>query len=502
MKRVLKSQEKSSRKRPLAPSNRSVLRGQRSRFSMIPSFVIRFVLIILVLLLFGCFTSTTQDISEIAGQQSALVIEPEEEFGTGIDDILNIPEDHIPKDAAAIVHHGSVDSGNDLETDSLVSGRSRNSSPLQFSKIGTVSLDNLSRIHNAHGRVLYASDNYGSRAYLTLDPDLQAKAEEILHRFSVPWGAIVAVDPQTGRLLAIASHSLKSGEESRDLAFRAAFPAASLFKVITAAAAVERSGLDAHAQIAYRGGDHVLTLGNYSPDQKRDRRRISFTDALGKSCNPAFARIALNYLSTDILQSYALNFGFNAELSLELPLERSQYSLEGGAYEFARTAAGFGNVKISPIHAAMMMAALANRGTMMKPYIIDRVVDSTERELFAAEPMPLRQVVLSSTATQLLEMMVATTTSGTARKYFNRKKRPVFPGMEVAGKTGTLRGPNPEGIYFWFVGTAPVARPEIAVAAMVIDPGNARIGGSGLAMHFLEYYFKEWQGSSVKSVNL
>lgn len=466
---------------------------------MFPLFTTRFVLIVLVLLLFGCFTSTTQDLPDIQNQQTAVVIEPEEDFGSGIDDILNLPENSVGKD----VQIADADSKPmDPVTGPMAAGQVQGAPPLRFSQIGTVSLDNLSRIHNAHGRTLYASDSLGSRAYLTLDPDLQAKAEEILRRFSVPWGALVAVDPQTGRLLAIASHSAKAADQSRDLAFRAAFPAASLFKVITAAAAVERSGLSADAQIAYRGGDHVLTLGNYSPDQKRDRRRISFTDALGKSCNPAFARIALNYLSTDILQAYALNFGFNAELSLELPLETSHYSLEGGAYEFARTAAGFGNVKISPVHAAMMMAALANRGTMMKPYIIERVVDSAERGLFVAEPMPLRQVVLSSTAAQLLEMMVSTTTSGTARKYFNRKKRPVFPGMEIAGKTGTLRGTDPEGVYFWFVGAAPVSQPEIAVAAMVIDPGNARIGGSGLAMHFLEYYFKEWQGGSVRSVNL
>jgi cell division protein FtsI/penicillin-binding protein 2 len=88
-------------------------------------------------------------------------------------------------------------------------------------------------------------------------------------------------------------------------------------------------------------------------------------------------------------------------------------------------------------------------------------------------------------------MMVATVEEGTARKQFRKAKSRRLRNMSVAAKTGTLSGKTPVGRYHWFIGAAPSTSPEIAVAALVIDPGGARINGTGLARKLLDFYFRD-----------
>ena len=188
--------------------------------------------------------------------------------------------------------------------------------------------------------------------------------------------------------------------------------------------------------IKYRGGNYTLTRYNYRPDKRRDRRRISLADAMGKSCNPAFARVALNRLSLGVLQNYAVSFGFNGSLPFDLPLDESRFNCPNDDFEVARTAAGFGDVTVSPLHAAVITAAIANDGKIMKPYIVDRVLDSSGSLTYRAQPSLYKRAVLSTTAQEVLEMMVATVETGTARRYFKRSRNPKLREIQVAAKTG------------------------------------------------------------------
>ena len=243
-------------------------------------------------------------------------------------------------------------------------------------------------------------------------------------------------------------------------------------------------------QIYFRGGNYTLERSNYLPDASKDRRKISFADALGKSINPAFARVGLSQLSRAVLERYALNFGFNSRIPFEAPLEMSKFELPDDDYLVARTAAGFGEVTLSPLHAAVLTGAIGNHGLMMKPYLIEQVTDAKGAVRFQAQPTPLRTSILRSTSQELLNMMQSTVEVGTARKQFLRSKSATLRSLSIAAKTGTLNGTDPKGTYHWFVAAVPAENPEIAVCALVISTGYSRVGGSALARELLEYYFQ------------
>lgn len=364
-------------------------------------------------------------------------------------------------------------------------------SHLAYSPSGRPKLAGPISVRHMDNAGFYALDRSGKRLYFTLDPDLQLKAEALLQRYAVPWGAIVLMEPQSGRVLALASYSSRE-PEGESVATRASFPAASLFKLITAAAAVEKAGMLGSNVIRFRGGNHDrITPGNFLPNNRKDRRSMSLTEALGKSCNPVFARVGTNYLSKAAIEHYATNFGFNTNLPFDIPLGTSQFFLQDDDYELARTSAGFGEVTMSPLHAALMTATIANRGQMMRPYLIDKVVSANGKIEYRSVPTLLRSPISQLTAGKLLEMMKATAETGTARRHFSQWRRSEFRDIDVAAKTGTLRGLDPEGIYHWFVATAPTKNPQIALAAMVIDPGGVRVKASGLGREMLEYFFQK-----------
>jgi|GEM_PF-3756118 len=325
---------------------------------------------------------------------------------------------------------------------------------------------------------------------LGIDPDLQASAISVMQRYNLPWAAIVAVEPRTGRVLTLASHS--SQEPSAEVALKASFPAASLFKLVTAVSGVERAGLAGGDKLAYRGHEHRLTQGSYFPNARLDNKTMGLDLALAKSVNPIFARIALGHLAPKDLESYAVSFGFESGIPFELPIEPSSFSMQGGDYEFARTAAGFGEVFISPLHAALIGAAIANDGLMMRPYLVDEMTLGEGEGVYRVEPSVLRRVALSSASREVGHMMRETVTSGTAKGQFQRLLKGELADLAVAGKTGTLNGQNPEGLYNWFVGFAPAEDPQVAFAALVIDPGNAQIRGVALARLFFEAYTQKY----------
>jgi peptidoglycan glycosyltransferase len=329
----------------------------------------------------------------------------------------------------------------------------------------------------------------GQKVVLTLDGRIQAEADNLLSTYDLPFASLVAIEPDTGRILALAGSSAQEAN-GQTLVARSSFPAASLFKMITAAAAVETVGVNSNTPINYRGGTYSLGKHNYLPNTKSDKAVMTIGTAMGKSCNPVFARVALNYLSPSLLRKYATNFGFGQQLSYDFPLRGSSISLSNDQYEFARTAAGFGDAYISPVHAAAIVAAIGNRGVMMRPYLVEGLVLSSNKIKLLDNMHVLDQSISPSTADEILTMMESTVKDGTARKHF-RIASPSLREISVAAKTGTLRGPNPKGTYHWFTAVAPVVNPKIAISALVIDNGNAKVNGAGLGRRFLEKIFDQ-----------
>ncbi len=322
--------------------------------------------------------------------------------------------------------------------------------------------------------------------YYTLDPDLQHYAESIVNRSRLPNAAVVVMDPQTGRLLALAERS----SSVENLLVHADLPAASLFKVVTTAAGLEQGIIHPDSLVAFRGSNYTLERWNYLPDKRRDRRRMSVREALGKSVNPVFGRIGLALLRGPLNEA-ARRFGFNAPLGSDLPLPVSSATIPTDQYELSRTAAGFGKVKISPVHAATLVSGLANGGVLPRPFLIDRVLKNDGSIIYQADPRPLSRITDPRTARTVLDMMVSTTTSGTSRREFAYNRGSTLRGVRVAGKTGTLHGDLPRGVNNWFIGTAPLDKPVVAVSVIVVNPGGASTRASRFGRLLLEEYFRQ-----------
>ncbi|HJK96053.1 MAG TPA: penicillin-binding transpeptidase domain-containing protein, partial [Polyangiaceae bacterium LLY-WYZ-14_1] len=221
-----------------------------------------------------------------------------------------------------------------------------------------------------------------------------------------------------------------------------------------------------------------------------DRECPTLAEAMGGSVNVVFAKLADRHLDHATLARYAEAFGFGHALPFDAPTRASPISLpdkEASRLEFARTAAGFWHVHLSPFHAALVAATLANDGRMPRARMVDRVLDGDGDVLYEPSPEVFRAVVPRRTAQLVGRMMEQTCRpGGTAdRAFFDRQGRPFLPGIRVAGKTGSLSTDRPYRGYSWWVGFAPADDPQLAVAALVVNRPRWRIKASYLAREAL-----------------
>ena len=355
--------------------------------------------------------------------------------------------------------------------------------------------------------------NKGGNVLLTLDPKAQEAAYDALLSTVGPdgEGSVVAIEPKTGRILAmvslptydpneLATHDFPESEriykeldadDQEPLVNRAIqtrlFPG-STFKIVTAAAAIENGLYNADDEVP--SGATWQTPGTTGESNVIDNEgrvgcnpeEIPFATAMAQSCNTAFAKMAVE-LGPEKLREQAEKFGFNSDYLEDLsPQAQSVYptSVEGADGEDvelndAQTAqTGFGQfeVQATPLQMAMVVSALANRGTLMRPYLVEEVQSAEYETLETTDPEELRTAVSPSTADQVTELMVDTVNDGTAYPA-------AIPGVSVAGKTGTAqRGVEGKPPYGWFVSFAPAEDAEVAVAVMIQEaPGKEIAGG-------------------------
>ncbi|MHB1843701.1 MAG: penicillin-binding transpeptidase domain-containing protein [Deltaproteobacteria bacterium] len=313
----------------------------------------------------------------------------------------------------------------------------------------------------------------GERVPLTLVPQLQRDLERLLSTYKAPLAQIVAIEPATGRLLAVA-RDVAQGPEGAGLAAQGAYPAASVFKLVTAAALLAR-GVPPDVEICYHGGKHRLRAGLLADDGRRDRRCLSLADAVAHSANVAIAKLARRNLDQMLLRDWASRFLFDAPLPLEAATEMSRAPVPKDPFAFAATAAGFGEVTMSPLHGASIAAAIANDGTLAPLRIIDD----------AREPAAPRQILTPELARELTTMMERTVREGTAHKAFRTR---LARSLDAAGKTGSIASRHPFHDYSWFVGFAPALSPKIAVAVLVVNGLKWRVHASTLAESAMGLY--------------
>jgi cell division protein FtsI/penicillin-binding protein 2 len=346
------------------------------------------------------------------------------------------------------------------------------------------------RLDPASGR--YVAPLGDRQAILTLDPRLQARLERSLDTYRVPWGATVLLEPATGRVLALAEHS-RAEPGRKGLALAALAPAASIFKMVTAAALLEQ-GVGADGEVCYHGGRRRLDPRLLRDDPRRDRRCLSLAEAFGHSTNVVFAKLADRDLDASTLRAVAERFLFNVPIPFARPVEVSTADVPAEGFAVANTAAGFGAVKLTPLHAALLAAIVANGGVFVPPVLVDEVVGGP----LPAAPAPWR-VVDEEVAADLGEMMRETVTGGTARRVF-RRVGSSLRGVPVAGKTGSLADASPYRDYSWFVGYAPAENPVVAVATVVVNEKLWHARAPTVAKEALEAFFATRVASAAGAV--
>ncbi|HEY6557056.1 MAG TPA: penicillin-binding transpeptidase domain-containing protein [Polyangiaceae bacterium] len=329
----------------------------------------------------------------------------------------------------------------------------------------------------------------GRVAELTLDPDVQRAALSQMKRYRIPEGGVVLMEVKTGRLLAYASY-VNEGPKF-DVNVRAEAPAASIFKVVTGAALVERGDLQASSEQCYHGGRSRIAASELVEDPERDKWCATLASAMGRSLNVVFGRLAQKHLTPEDLTASAGAFGFGAPVPFVLPNEAPRVDIPTEPLEFARAAAGFWHTSLSPLAAATLAQTVANGGVALEPRLIQAVYNGTEKIWDDRRPPTvLRRAVRPATARELTEMMLQTVSQGSAYKSFHDDKGRAFLGsVSVAGKTGTLTREKENRHYTWFVGFAPAEKPEVAVSALVVNTPSWHIKGPQLARDTLRAYF-------------
>nr|WP_300053777.1 penicillin-binding protein 2 [uncultured Nocardioides sp.] len=350
--------------------------------------------------------------------------------------------------------------------------------------------------------MLSNSDPKGGNVQLAANAAAQDAAWEGLEALpGDAQGAVVALEPTTGRVLAmastptfdpnkLASHDFGAvADLSKELnadpreplinrAIGTTLPPGSTFKLVTAAAAIESGNYDADSQVPggyrFKLPQSTTSVGNYDGGNCGGRR-ITLTQALQVSCNVTFMSLA-NELGVDAMADQAEAFGFNDTSLEDLGGQaESLYPRDLDPPQTALSGIGQSSVTATPLQMAMVVAAIANDGDVMRPYVVDEVRAANLSVLDRTDPQSISKAISSTTAEELTTMMVATVDSGTATPA-------QIPGVQVAGKTGTAQSTADRPPYAWFVSFAPADNPQVAVAVLVqsSDTSRSEIGGGRL----------------------
>lgn len=341
---------------------------------------------------------------------------------------------------------------------------------------------------------------------VTLDPELQRIAFDALGENK---GAVVAMDPRTGAILALVSkpsfdpavlNSLDAAEQwdslladpDRPLADRATreiYPPGSTFKTVVTAAGLDTGKVTPATEFAdpveFQLPESTATVSNFDGGVCNNGEVVNLLQAFVRSCNTIFADLAIQLGAVDIGITAAA-VGFNRDLDFAWEVPNATWPTDELADDPAalgQSGIGERDVRATPLHMAMVASAVANEGQVPSPYLVQRVVDANGQTVETTEP-DLMRAMSEETATVLSQMMERVVTEGTGR-------RAAVAGIRVAGKTGTASG---QGAFpnAWFIGFAPVGEPEIALAVFVEGTpvsGETATGGSvaaPIAAHLVE----------------
>lgn len=342
--------------------------------------------------------------------------------------------------------------------------------------------------------VEYKQVEDGHRVELTLDYDIQHYAEEALRTMAEEYepksASVIVANPKTMEIYAMANYPTFDPNEYWESpyanmynhAVSSLYEPGSTFKIITLAAAIEEGLFDPND--TYKSGS-ITVPGEPKPFRDHNRvgwGEITFLDGLKYSSNVAFVKLGFEHLGGDRLRNYINAFGFGQKTGIEVPNEASGTVRMRYNSEIAAASFGQGTVLVTPIQQVAAVAAVANGGNLMQPYIVKSITDVNTNTTTLTEPKLVRQVIseeASKLAGQYLEQVVSDLEKGTGRNAY-------IEGYRVAGKTGTAQKVI-DGEYsitkyvVSFIGYAPVDNPELVIYVNVDEPNDSRAGGGKVA---------------------
>lgn len=339
--------------------------------------------------------------------------------------------------------------------------------------------------------------NIGDNVITTLDVDLQQTASDALGGRR---GAVIVMEPDTGKILAMISRPeydpntlgadwdfLISGENTEaqllNRATQGLYPPGSTFKILTILEYI-REHPDTWREYTfdcdgiYECGDYTISCyhGNVHGHQTLEQ-------AFANSCNGAFAALGQE-LDAGAMHDLAEQLLFNQELPLSLAYSKGSFTMNTGAdtWEILQTSIGQGNTQITPMHNAMITAAIANGGILMKPYLLERVESAAGEEVKRFLPESAGSLMTADEADALSGLMRLVVTEGTGSAVRT-------DAYSVAGKTGSAEFETGRETHAWFTGFAPAENPRLAVTVVVEEAGSGGQVAAPIARSIFDRYF-------------
>lgn len=323
----------------------------------------------------------------------------------------------------------------------------------------------------------------GQVAVLTLVPALQRTAEHLLANARPRAGAIIALDPRTGRLLSWVG--MRDGQPAPRVPAETLAPAASVFKIVTTTALLEKY-VPPEEVVCVKGGSRKIRAEHLLRPRSGHALCGPFREALGRSRNAVFAQLATRYLHPTDLENTALRLGFGTEVPSDVMAPVGTLDVPEGRLPFARAAAGFVGSRLSPLGAAHLATTVAALGQVLRLRLVEHAGDysAPKHAEFVGRAMQ------EATARELVKMMEFTIHSGTSRNVFADEEGTSYLGdVRVAGKTGTLPDPAEHAMTSWFIGFAPSRAPRIVVSVMLENGSMWREKANEVGRDMLRSYF-------------
>lgn len=336
----------------------------------------------------------------------------------------------------------------------------------------------------------------GNSVVLTLDKTIQFITEKELakavNESNAKGGMALVMESDTGKVLAMAnyptfnpnSYSRYSLSELRNRVVADSFEPGSTFKVFTIAAALDAGVIKANDVYNCENGNYRIINRVIHDDHPHSS--LSVSEIIKYSSNIGSAKIGFK-MGEEKMSAYLRNFGFGGRTGIDLPGEASGY-LKRNWYKIDLATISFGQgVSLSTVQLASALSAIANGGTLMKPYLVERILDDSGKEVQRFEPQVIRRVVSPETASKVAKMMETVTGEG------GTGTKAAVDGYRVAGKTGTAQKVDPVTRTYSptkrigsFVGFVPADKPKLTIVVIIDEPQGIKYGGVVAAPAFKE----------------